>query len=322
MSTRMRRPLPRTFEDRPRAAMSAEVRAGLRGTPKRAASKWFYDARGSALFESICAQPEYYLTRVELEILERDIRAIADTVGESALVVEYGSGSGIKTRLLLQALRDPIAYVPVELSESALEECVASLASAIPALEILPLRADFAQRLELPIPARPARRVVVFFPGSTIGNFARRDALALLERTRALVGSSGCALIGADLEKDRATLEAAYNDAAGVTAEFTLNMLARFNRELGADFDLDAFRHRARYNSLAGRIETHLVSAKTQTVTIDGERFEFGVGEAVLVEYSCKYTIAGFARLARRAGFEVERVWTDDERRFSVQLLI
>jgi dimethylhistidine N-methyltransferase len=322
MNTRIRAPLPRAEVERSRAAMSAQVRAGLRGTPKRAASKWFYDARGSELFERICEQPEYYLTRVELEILERDVARMAESIGERALVVEYGSGSGIKTRLLLEALRDPVAYVPVELSEAALAGCVESLGGALPSLEIFPLCADFCARLDLPRPARAARRVVVFFPGSTIGNFDRSDAVALLERTRALVGSGGCALVGADLDKDRATLEAAYNDAAGVTAEFTLNMLARFNRELGADFDLRAFAHRARYNALAGRIETDVVSAKSQVVTIDGERFAFEAGEALRVEISAKYTLAGFARLARRAGFSVEQVWTDAGRRFSVQMLV
>lgn len=319
MNTRLRERAWRA--DPARESMSAQVRAGLRAQRKCAAPKWFYDARGSALFEAICAQPEYYLTRVELAILEREVDSIAHALGARALVVEYGSGSGVKTRLLLAHLSDPVAYVPVELSDAALADCVESLGARLPALEILPLAADFGARLELPRPARAPRRTVVFFPGSTIGNFDERGALALLTRTRALVGAGGAMLVGADLVKDPARLEAAYNDAAGVTAEFTLNMLARFNRELDADFDLGAFAHRARFNALAGRIETQLVSLRRQVVHVDGERFVFAADEPLAVEISCKYTLEGFARLAARAGFGVERVWTDDAREFSLQLL-
>ncbi|HET6545472.1 MAG TPA: L-histidine N(alpha)-methyltransferase [Rhodanobacteraceae bacterium] len=299
----------------------ADVRAGLRRTPKRLSSRYFYDARGSALFERICEQPEYYLTRAELALMEQHVRDIAAVIGREALVVEYGSGSGQKTRLLLANLEAPVAYVPVEISRAALTASVAALAPEFPHIEMLPVCADFTERFALPRPARPQRRTLVYFPGSTIGNFEIRDALALLCDMREEMGPNGAALIGVDLKKDTAVIEAAYNDAAGVTAEFTLNMLARFNRELGADFDLDGFRHRAHYNPMAGRIETHIVSRREQTVRIGGESFHFAASEAMLVEYSCKYSIEDFARLAARAGLRVERVWTDAGHRFAVHYL-
>lgn len=301
--------------------MLDDVLAGLRRAPKRLPSKYFYDARGSTLFERICEQPEYYLTRTELAIMRQRIDEIAAMTGPDALLVEYGSGSGLKTRLLLQHLRTPTAYVPVEISRAALIESVEALARDYPGIEMLPLCADFAAPFTLPRPLRRARRTLIYFPGSTIGNFDTNDAIRLLRQMRAEMGHDGAALIGVDLKKDRATLEAAYNDAAGVTAAFTLNMLQRFNRELDADFDLSAFRHRARYNALAGRIETHLVSTRAQSVHIEGASFRFAADEAMLVEYSCKYSQEDFARLAAKAGLRVMRVWTDAESRFSLHWL-
>lgn len=298
------------------------VLAGLQRTPKRLAPKYFYDAIGSQLFERICEQPEYYLTRTELAIMRTHIDAIAAAIGADAMLVEYGSGSGLKTRLLLRHLITPVAYVPVEISPSALQSSVASLSREFPDIPILPVCADFTEPVALPRPLRRPRRKIVYFPGSTIGNFEPNDALKLLRQMRAEMGPNGAVLIGVDLHKDAATLEAAYNDAAGVTAAFTLNMLARFNRELDADFDVAAFRHRARYNTLAGRIQTHIVSACEQDVHIGGKVIHFGEGEAMLVEYSCKYLLAEFAQLAQRAGLAVARVWCDDERKFSVQLLV
>ncbi|HEY3520207.1 MAG TPA: L-histidine N(alpha)-methyltransferase [Rhodanobacteraceae bacterium] len=303
------------------AEMRADVLRGLGAKPKRLSSKYFYDARGSELFERICEQPEYTLTRDELEIMREHAAEIADALGPDALLLEYGSGSGLKTRLLLRQLRTPVAYVPVEIAREALSYSVAKLAAEFPRVEMLPVCADFTRTIELPRPRRAARRTVVYFPGSTLGNFETSEALRLLRQMRVEMGASGAALVGIDLKKDRVELEAAYNDAAGVTAEFTLNMLARFNRELGADFDLAAFSHRARWNALAGRIETHLVSARAQQVRVDGQVFRFDSGEAMLVEYSCKYAPEEFAALVERAGLRVARTWEDALRRFSVQLL-
>ncbi len=304
----------------------ADALAGLAGTPKRLPSKYFYDARGSRLFERICEQPEYYPTRVELAIMRAHVADIAATLGPDVRVVEYGSGSGLKTRLLLRHLASPVAYVPVEISRSALARSEAVLGREFPAIEMLPVCADFTQPIKLPRAARAPRQTVVYFPGSTLGNFDPADALRLLREMRDEAGQGGGilrggVLIGVDLVKDTATVEAAYNDAAGVTAEFTLNLLTRLNRELGANFDLGGFHHRARWHPLAGRIETHIVSDRAQDVRVARQAFHFDAGEAMLVEYSCKYTLDGFARLAARAGLRVDRVWTDPRRQFSVQWL-
>ena len=301
--------------------MAFEVCAGLRHVPKRLPSKYFYDARGSELFERICEQPEYYLTRVELALMQERLHDIAGAVGSGVQLIELGSGSGLKTRLLLSALPNCVSYVPIDISESALADSVRVLEHEFPRIAVQPVCADFTLPLARPRPHPAARRRVLYFPGSTIGNFDTRGAVGLLRRMHALVGPGGAALIGVDLKKETATLEAAYNDRAGVTAEFTLNMLERFNRELGADFDLAAFRHRARYNPMAGRIETHLVSLREQEVRIDGQRFPFAVDEPTLVEYSCKYSVPEFVRLAVRAGWRSARIWTDAERRFSIHFL-
>lgn len=303
-----------------------DVLAGLAGSSKRLPSKYFYDARGSRLFERICEQPEYYPTRTELAIMRAHVADIATALGPDIRLVEYGSGSGLKTRLLLRHLASPVAYVPVEISRSALAHSVAALGGAFPQVEMLPVCADFTQPITLPRAARAPRQTVVYFPGSTLGNFDPGDALRLLREMHAEAGQGGGALpggvlIGIDLVKDTAAVEAAYNDAAGVTAEFTLNLLTRVNRELGANFDLAGFHHRARWHPLAGRIETHIVSNRAQDVRVGGGTFRFGAGEAMLVEYSCKYTLDGFARLAARAGLRVDQVWTDVRNQFSVQWL-
>ena len=303
------------------SAFALDVLAGLASQPKRIASKYFYDAQGSALFERICTQPEYYPTRTELAILRDCGEELAAAIGPRARVVEYGSGSGLKTALLLSALIDPVAYVPVEISHSALRGSVESLGSEFPEIEIAPLRADFTDSLTLPPSRRLSERTVVFFPGSTIGNFETQRATALLATMRANIGPRGLAVVGIDLLKDPAILEAAYNDAAGVTAEFTLNLLARMNRELGADFQLAQFRHRATFNPLAGRIETHIVSRIDQDVRVAEHSFHFAAGEAMLVEYSCKYSQAGFERMAADAGLRVVRTWTDPQQWFAIELL-
>jgi dimethylhistidine N-methyltransferase len=298
------------------------VRRGLAAKPKKLPSRLFYDERGSALFEAICEQPEYYLTRTEIAIMRDHAADIADTLGPDVRLVEYGSGSGIKTRMLLEHLENPVAYVPVEISRTALMESVAELATRFPHVPMQPVCADFTQPLRLPVAARSPRRTAIYFPGSTIGNFEAREAVKILRQMRTEMSDGGGIIIGVDLKKDPAEIEAAYNDAAGVTRDFTLNMLVRLNREIGTDFDLAAFRHRARYNALAGRIETTLVSTKRQDVHVGHDVFAFREDEAMQVEYSCKYSLDDFAQLANKAGLSVQKVWMDADKRFSVQYLV
>ncbi|WP_250623759.1 L-histidine N(alpha)-methyltransferase [Pinirhizobacter soli] len=298
------------------------VRRGLRANPKRLPSRLFYDERGSQLFEAICEQPEYYLTRAEIALMQEHASDIAAALGPDVRLVEYGSGSGIKTRLLLEQLPTPVAYVPVEISRSALLDSVATLSTVFPQVPMQPVCADFTQPLRLPVPVRSPRRTVIYFPGSTIGNFVARDAVAIMRLMRAEMGDNGAVLIGVDLKKDPALIEAAYNDAAGITGEFTLNMLVRLNREVGSDFDIASFAHRAHYNQMAGRIETTLVSTQRQDVHVGNEVFAFGEDEAMQVEYSCKYSLEDFAELADKAGLRVGHVWFDAEKQFSVQYLV
>lgn len=295
---------------------------GLALTPKRLPSWLFYDERGSALFEQICDQPEYYLTRCEITLMREHAGSIADCLGVGARLVEYGSGSGVKTRMLLQHLDRPVCYVPVEISPEPLRESVHRLATEFPHVPVQPLCADFTKPLRLPIPPRAPHRTVLYFPGSTIGNFEARDAALLLRKMRNEMGDGGGVLIGVDLKKDPALIEAAYNDRAGVTASFTLNMLARLNREIGSNFDLAAFTHRARYNPMAGRIETQIISRRGQQVEIGRSQVRFRSDEAIQVEYSCKYSLDEFAALAGKAGLAVMGVWTDPQQMFSVQYLV
>jgi dimethylhistidine N-methyltransferase len=298
-----------------------DVLAGLRRRPRRLPCKYFYDARGSRLFEKICELGEYYLTRTELAILERNIAEMARCLGPDCMVIEPGSGSGTKTRLLLEALERPVAWVPVDISRDVLLRSSESIDGAHPDLEVLPVCADFTEPFQLPETRRPSARRVVYFPGSTIGNFDPPEVVRFLARLRELCAPGGAALIGVDLRKDRKVLEAAYDDAAGVTAEFNLNLLLRVNRELGADFDLGRFRHRSVWNERRGRVEMHLLSTAAQTVSIDGASFSFAAGEAIHSESSYKYDLAGFAGLAGAAGLAVARVWLDERRWFSVQYL-
>ncbi|MGA0588768.1 L-histidine N(alpha)-methyltransferase [Dyella sp. KRB-257] len=298
------------------------VQRGLRASPKRLPSWLFYDEHGSHLFEQICEQPEYYLTRCEIALMQTLGSQIAQTLGPDVRLVEYGSGHAIKTDILLQQLAAPVAYVPVELSPEPLRLSVQRLALRFPHVPMQPLCADFTRPLRLPISPRAARRTVIYFPGSTIGNFDATEAATLLRKMRGEMGESGGILIGVDLKKDVAVLEAAYNDAAGVTARFTLNMLAHVNRATGSDFNLERFRHRARYNPMAGRIETHIVSTAEQNVSVGRQLVRFRDGEAMQVEYSCKYSLEDFAALAHRAGLDVRNVWLDPEGMFSVQYLV
>ena len=313
-------PPPATYP--PGSALLDIVQRGLRARPKRLPPWLFYDERGSELFERICEQPEYYLTRCEIALMREHAASIADTLGVDVRLVEYGSGHALKTRLLLEQMASPVSWVPIEISPEPLRQSVQQFQNLFPELPVQPLAADFTRAVRLPIPPRAPRRTVVYFPGSTLGNYDTRASVALMRKMRNEMGDNGGVLIGIDLKKDPALIEAAYNDRAGVTAEFTLNLLVRLNRELGADFDLDAFRHRAHYNPMAGRIETDLVSTRAQKVRVGRLQAGFKEGEAMRVEYSYKYTPEEFAALAGRAGLEVVRVWTDREQMFSVQYLV
>ncbi|WP_422509177.1 L-histidine N(alpha)-methyltransferase [Stenotrophomonas sp. GZD-301] len=304
-----------------RARITADIVQGLSARPRQLPSKYFYDARGSALFEQITHQPEYYPTRTELKLLQDCAHDIAKVVGPRLHVVELGSGSGRKTELLLHALTDPVAYTPIEISRAALLASIARLADALPEIEMLPVCADFTRPVQVPAPQRTPARRLLFFPGSTLGNFAHADAVALLRAMRQTMGTDGLALIGIDLHKDPVLIESAYNDAAGVTADFTLNLLRRLNREIGSDFDLDGFRHRARYSVPRLRIETELVSTRAQTVHVDGQAFDFADGEAMTVEYSHKYTDASFAALVAEAGLRASAAWNAFEPAFGLRLL-
>lgn len=301
--------------------MTSDALAGLSRSPKRLPSKYFYDARGSGLFEAITRLPEYYLTRTEIALMESRMTDIAKAVGTHPHVVEYGSGSGRKTRMLLDALVDPIAYTAIEISRTALLSSVQRLGEEFPSIEMLPVCADFTRPVRLPAPTRRVARTLVYFPGSTLGNFSNDEAVALLRAMRATMGDHGNALIGIDLQKDVALIEAAYNDAAGVTADFTLNLLVRLNREIGSNFVLGNFHHRAIYNADAGRIETSLVSQRDQIVAIGGRTFGFAAGEAMQVECSHKYSSPGFARLVARAGLRVVDAWNDPLDWFGIRLV-
>jgi len=298
-----------------------DVLDGLSRRPRELPCKYFYDATGSALFERICELEEYYPTRTELAILEAHADEMAALLGERCLVIEPGSGSGRKTRLLLERLRRPAAYVPLDISAEPLERLARDLARSHPDLEVLPVCADYTADPALPRPRTQAARRAVFFPGSTIGNLHPPQAVAFLKQTAALCGRGGALLVGVDLPKARALLERAYDDAEGVTAHFNRNLLARIDRELGADFDPDAFRHRALWSRARRRVEMHLVAERAQTVRLAGRRFEIAPGESIRTECSYKWSLRAFRALAADAGWRVRRVWTDPRRWFSVQFL-
>ena len=298
--------------------------AGLSLPRKALPPKYFYDAKGSRLFEAICRLPEYYPTRSELALMHAGLGAIARFARKGCALIEYGSGESLKSRLLIEALR-PSAYIPVDISADALRSASARLRRRFPWLSIHAVHGDFTQPLKIPMGAG-ARSFsiprVVYFPGSTIGNLTPQEAHAFLRMTRGQVGARGAMLVGVDLQKDANVLHAAYNDAKGVTAAFNLNLLARINRELGADFNLRRFRHYAFYNPTAGRIEMHLVSLVRQTVNVGDHRFGFEAGESIHTENSYKYSIEGFRALARSAGFRGEKVWLDPKGLFSLHGLV
>lgn len=308
-----------------RARMQAEVAAGLRRTPPLLPPKFFYDDRGARLFDEITRLDAYYPTRTEIRILEQHLPEIAALIGAGARVVEFGSGSGGKTRALLRSLQRPAAYVPIDISATQLHEFAASLRREFPGLPVRPICADYTAG-DIVVESAGERRTVAFFPGSTIGNLEEHDASAFLQRARRVAGSGGALLIGADLHKDRAVIERAYNDPEGVTAAFNLNMLVRLNSDCGTDFDVAAFEHCAIYDTVARRIEMRLVCRRATAVSLPlprGERESrsFRPGDYIVTEYSHKYTPASFRRLAGRAGWNVARRWIDPERLFSVWLL-
>jgi L-histidine Nalpha-methyltransferase len=315
-------PSVRSARGRPlaRASDRAEVLAGLRDERKTLSPKFFYDEHGSWLFEQICEQPEYYLPRSEIEILRAHARDIAALAGPRSALIEYGSGAGVKVRPLLDALNDPASYTPVDISARQLTEVAASIASDYPDVVVQPVCADYTRRFELlPLPSHDRR--VAFFPGSTIGNFHPVQAISFLQQVRHAVGPGGALILGVDRSKDPALLNAAYNDAAGVTAEFNLNVLRRLNRELEASFDLGRFRHVAFFDEDASRIEMHLESVTSQVVRVAGEEITFARGETIWTESSYKYSHERLDAVVAAAGFGIERLWTDARDRFWVAFL-
>jgi dimethylhistidine N-methyltransferase len=301
----------------------AEVVTGLRNAAKTLPCKFFYDERGSRLFDEICDLDEYYPTRTELGIMQDWITEISVLLGGGCRLVEYGSGSSLKTRVLLDNMSRLASYVPVDISRGHLQQSARQLARDYPHIPIQPICADYTTEFGLPLAgsADDVCRTIVYFPGSTIGNFLPSEAEAFLSRIKAQCGPAGGLLIGVDLKKEQYLLNDAYNDKRGVTANFNLNLLSRINRELGADFLLNSFSHRAFYNVFQGRIEMHLVSQTAQTVRVGGEIFQFEAGETIHTECSYKYTVEEFRQLAGAAGFRVESVWTDPDDLFSVQYL-
>jgi L-histidine Nalpha-methyltransferase len=298
-------------------AFRADVLAGLSQRQKTLPSRWLYDQRGSELFEDITRLDEYYLTRTETAILRRHAGEMADLLGEGVVLLEYGAGAAIKTEILLDALKAPRMYAPIDIAADFLAETVARIPGRFPELATRPIIADFTADFDIPadVPARPR---AAFFPGSTMGNLRQPEAAALLRRMRKHVGERGKAIIGVDLRKDVETLIAAYDDKRGVTAEFNLNLLARINRELEGDFALDAFAHEARWNERESAIEMHLVSRKPQVVSVASHSFAFAQGETVHTETCRKFEVAGFAHAAQRSGWRLATIWTDPAELFAV----
>lgn len=298
-----------------------DVLQGLSAQPKALSPKYFYDARGSELFERICGLPEYYPTRTEVALMHEHADAIAQAAGTGSLMIEYGCGACVKTEILIEAVQ-PAAYVPVEISSAALRSSVERLADQFPGMPMIAVCADYMRPLDIPELTRfDGVRRLLYFPGSTIGNLTPAEAAVFLRHARALAGAGGAMLVGVDMKKAQDILHAAYNDKQGVTAAFNLNLLHRINRELGGNFDVEQFRHLAFYNDASGRIEMHLESCMDQTVTLAGQNFRFTAGERIHTENSCKYSVEEFRALAQSAGFVPRQVWVDARELFSVHLL-
>ena len=320
----MRNPKLQRLPELPSADDNDFASAVLDGLSKRDKSlpcRFFYDARGSELFEEITRLPEYYPTRTEAAILEANSEEIARDIPDGSVLVEFGSGSSLKTEILLRRLPRLRTYVTIDVSVAALHEAKERLSRRFPALEVRSIVGDFSQPRELPADLSGAQKTG-FFPGSTIGNLTRPEAVELLQVFRRVLNPGARLIVGVDLKKDPRRLVLAYNDAAGVTAAFNLNLLVRINRELGGTFNLDSFKHEAIYNPREGRIEMHLESTCDQEVRVLGRRIRFKRGERIHTENSYKYTVAEFQALAQTAGWQPRRVWTDDDRFFSVHELI
>jgi len=313
----------KSYEFKPgRECFLTEILIGLRKLQKELPSKYFYDERGSHLFERICELEEYYIPRTETSIMQAHIKEIAELIGPHVLLIEYGSGNCEKVRFLLDHLHDPVAYVPIDISLEQLLYVTKELASEYPKLEVHPVCADYLSSFNLPEPKRPSERVVVYFPGSTIGNFDPIPAKHFLEHVANVCGTAGALLIGVDLKKDPAVLHSAYNDKEGITAAFNLNLLQRINRELDCDFQIEWFQHYAFYNPRKSRVEMHLISQRDQAVHLKMETISFTSGESIWTESSYKYNLDEFERMAAAAGFKVERVLMDERQWFSVQYLV
>ena len=319
---------PRSTEERVRIVdlrpdfgdLRAEAVDGLRQSPKTLPCKYFYDALGARLFEAITELPEYYPTRTELGIMNASVHQMAEAIGGHATLVEFGSGVGLKTQKLLDALIDPTGVVLVDISRAALEDSARKLADRYDDMEVIAVCADYTQPLRLPRPNRPSARTVAFFPGSTIGNFTHPEAVSFLGRVAELVGRGGGLLIGIDRRKDSEVIENAYNDSLGVTAAFNLNILRRLN-ESGANFDLSRFRHHAPFLEEEGRIEMRLISEVEQTVRVGTSSFSLRAGEHIVTEHSHKYDLPQFEDMARSAGFRLTKHWSDARDWFSVCFL-
>ncbi|MGB5079627.1 MAG: L-histidine N(alpha)-methyltransferase [Burkholderiales bacterium] len=306
----------------PKETFLEDVLEGLSLPQKSIPPKYFYDEQGCRLFESICELPEYYLTRTETAILNGCAAEIAQFIGSDAELIEFGSGAQAKTRILIEALQAPL-YVPVDIAGETLRSSSEELASLFPRLNVIGICADYSRPLVLPeFAGVPIRRKVVFFPGSTIGNLTPTEAVAFLKHVHRTVEAGGVLIIGVDLKKDKRLLDAAYADTQGITAQFNLNLLHRINRELKADFQVDRFRHKAFYDAVMGRIEMHLESLYSQIAHVAGRRFDFAPGETIHTEISCKYSIAEFQELGKRAGFSPEKIWTDPEQLFGVHGMV
>ena len=299
----------------------SEIVTGLSASEKHISPKYFYDERGSQLFDEITRLPEYYLTNTELGIMRDNIDEIVALVGKQASLIEFGSGSSLKTRILLEHLSELAAYVPVDISNEHLHASANEILNEFPHIDVLPVVADFTRQFQLPSPMVMPVRNVVYFPGSTIGNFEHDMAMELLRVMHHEAGENGALLIGVDLQKDPQTIEDAYNDSAGVTAQFNLNVLQHLNKVYGADFDVDEFAHSANYDPNEGRVVIKLISQSDQTFAVGEKAFNIADGEAILTEYSHKYTLDGFASMAEDAGFKLMKVWVDAEQLFSVQFL-
>lgn len=304
-----------------REAFLNAVLKGLQREQKELPCKFLYDERGSALFDSICELDDYYPTRTELHIMQKHINDIVRSIGENVVLIEYGSGSSLKTRILLDHFQKLTAYIPIDISKEHLLNAATEVKKLYPDLNIQPVCADYTRPFNLPDNIDLTAKRVVYFPGSTIGNFHPGEAVEFLRSMSKVLHNNGSLLLGIDLKKDPLILHRAYNDRAGVTEAFNMNILVRSNRELGTNFRTDLFNHYAFFNPRLGRIEMHLVSLDDQDIRINGTTVSIAKGESIHTECSYKYTLKEFEKLAKKAGYTVDRVWTDEDELFSVQLL-